>query len=236
MHVEFRALEDTRGLSVNADELVRSRPELIVVTGPAAALQSVVGKSPAISIVMIAINFDPLAGGYVKSLARPGGNITGVVFQQLELAQKQVELLTQAFPGKTRLAILFEAQSIDQLGAAERTAKSLKLEVQSLKLDGPSYDFDAALRGAAAAGAQMVLVLSGPGWAQHRSRIAELAIQHRLPTMFIAKHYSEVGGLISYGVDFPVMFREAADYAAKISKAKSQRICRSSRRRSLSWW
>jgi putative ABC transport system substrate-binding protein len=220
LHVEFRALEDTRGLSVNADELVRARPELIVVTGPEGGLHSIVATGgQAIPIVMIAINFDPIAGGYVKSLARPGGNITGVVFQQLELAQKQVELLTQAFPGKTRVAILFEVQSADQLGAAERAAKSLKLEVQSLKLEGPSYDFDAAFRGAAA-GAQMVLVLSGPGWAQHRSRIAELAIQHRLPTMFIAKHYVEAGGLISYGVDFSVMFRKAADYVAKILKGE----------------
>ena len=106
---------------------------------------------------MIAFNYDPIVSGYVKSLSRPGGNITGVVSQQLELAQKQVELLTQAFPSKTHLAILFEAQSVDQFGAAERVAKSLKLEVQSLKLEGPSYDFDGAIRSAAAAGAQMLL-------------------------------------------------------------------------------
>ena len=218
LHVEFRAIEDTRGPSVNADELVRVQPELIVVAGPAVALQSVVGTNQAIPIVMIAFNFDPIVGGYVKSLSRPGGNITGVVSQQLELAQKQVELLTQAFPGKTHVAILFEAQSEDQFGAAERVAKSLKLEVQSLKLEGPSYDFDGAIRSAAGAGAQMLLALSGPGWQQHRARIAELAIQHRLPTMFIAKHYVEAGGLISYGADLSGMYRKAADYVVKILK------------------
>ena len=205
-------------MSVNADELVGSQPELIVVVGPAVALQSVVGANQAIPIVMIAVNFDPIVVGYVKSLSRPGGNITGVVFQQLELAQKQVELLTQAFPGKTHVAILFEAQSADQFGAAERAAKSLKLEVQSLKLEGPSYDFEAAIRSAAAGGAHMLLMLSAPGWQPHRARIAELAIQQRLPTMFIAKHYVETGGLISYGADFPGMFRKAADYVVKILK------------------
>jgi putative tryptophan/tyrosine transport system substrate-binding protein len=220
LHVEFRTLEDTRGVSINADELVRARPDLIVVSGPAIALQSVVSKSEAIPIVVIAINFDPIAGGYVKSLSRPGGNITGVVFQQLELAQKQVELLTQAFPGRTRLTILFEAQSLDQLGPAERIAKSLNLQVQSIKIDPPTYDFDGALRNATADGAQMVLALSGPGWSQHRSRIAELAIRHRLPMMFIASHYTEAGGLISYGVDFPVMFSKAAEYTAKILKGE----------------
>ena len=220
LRIEFRSLEDPRGNSVSAEELVRSQSELIVVAGPAVALQLVAGANQAIPIVMIAINFDPIVGGYVKSLSRPGGNITGVVFRQLELAQKQVELLTQAFPGKTHLAILFEAQSADQFGAAERAAKSLKLEVQSLKLEGPSYDFDAAIRSAAAAGAQMLLMLSAPGWPQHRARIAELAIQQRLPTMFIAKHYVEVGGLISYGADFSVMYRKAADYVAKILKGE----------------
>jgi putative ABC transport system substrate-binding protein len=221
LRIEFRAVEDDpRGNSVSAEELVRSQLELIVVAGPAVALQLVVGTNQAIPIVMIAINFDPIVGGYVKSLSRPGGNITGVVFQQLELAQKQVELLTQAFPGKTRVAILFEEQSADQFGAAERSAKSLKLEVQSLKLEGPSYDFDAAIRSAAAAGAQMLLMLSAPGWPQHRARIAELAIQQRLPTMFIAKHYVEAGGLISYGADFSGMYRKAADYVAKILKGE----------------
>jgi putative tryptophan/tyrosine transport system substrate-binding protein len=217
--IEFRGVEDDpRRNSLSAEELVRAQPELIVACGPAVTLQSVLAANKAIPIVMIAFNFDPIVSGYVKSLSRPGGNITGVVSQQLELAQKQVELLTQAFPGKTHVAILFEAQSADQFGAAERAAKSLKLEVQSLKLEGPSYDFDSAIRSAAAGGAQMLLMLSAPGWQQHRARIAELAIQHRLPAMFIAKHYVEAGGLISYGADLPGIFRKGADYVAKILK------------------
>ena len=84
---------------------------------------------------MWAINFDPIARGYVKSLAQPGGNITGIVSLQTELAAKQVELLTQALPDRTRLAILWDAISADQFTAAERQAKSLRLEVQSLKLE-----------------------------------------------------------------------------------------------------
>jgi putative ABC transport system substrate-binding protein len=219
LRIEFRGIVDDRGgNSVSAEELVRAQPELIVACGPEVPLRSVVDTNQAIPIVMIAFNFDPIASGYVKSLSRPGGNITGVVSQQLELAQKQVELLTEAFPGKTHVAILFEAQSADQFGAAERAAKSLKLEVQSLKLEGPSYEFDAAIRSAAAGGAQMLLMLSGPGWQPHRSRIAELAIQRHLPAMFIAKHYVEAGGLISYGADLSGIFRKGADYVAKILK------------------
>src|SRR5262249_32812580 len=104
--VTYGAVDDARGLPVVAAELTRSQPELIVVSGTEAMLQSVLAANRAIPIVLIAVNFDPIARGYVNSLARPGGNITGVGFPQLELAEKQVELLTQTFPGKTRLAAL----------------------------------------------------------------------------------------------------------------------------------
>lgn len=218
LHVEFRALEEPRPMAIKAQEIVRTRPRLVVATGPEAGLRAVLGVSGEIPVVMVAVNFDPIAGGYVKSLAHPGSSVTGVVFQQLELAQKQVELLTQTAPGRTRLAILYEASTADQLDAAERAAKSLKLDVQTVKLEAPTYDFDGTIKKAAAAGAQMLLVLSGPAFTQHRARIAELGIQNRLPTMFIAKHYVEAGGLISYGVDFPVMFSRAADYTARILK------------------
>ena len=216
--VEYRGLDDPRGPFVTAAELVRSQPDLIVANGPEVALQAVIGASGFIPVVMIAVNFDPIARGYVASLARPGGNITGVVFQQLELAQKQAELLTQAFPERTRLAVLFDAQSADQFGAAERAAKALNLQVQALQLENPSYDFDAAFHGAASGGAQMVLVLSSPFFLPHRARIVELANTHRLPSMFIAKHWVQAGGLMAYGADFRLMYRFAADYAAKILK------------------
>jgi len=198
--------------------LTRSRPDLIVASGPEASLQAVMGVSGFIPVVMIAINFDPLARGYIASLARPGGNITGFVFQQLELAQKQVELLNQAFPDRTRLAMLFDAQSADQFVAAERTANLLNLQVQSLRLENPPYDFEAAIRGAAAADAGILLVLSSPFFLPYRARIVEAANAHHLPSMFIARHWVELGGLMSYGADFSGMYRRAAEYVAKICK------------------
>jgi putative tryptophan/tyrosine transport system substrate-binding protein len=216
--VDYRAMEDPRGPFIVTAELMRQQPDLIVALGPEIALQAVVGASGFIPVVFVAVNFDPLARGYVASLARPGGNITGVVFQQLELAQKQVELLTHAFPERTRLAILFDAQSADQFGAAERAAKSLNLEVQSLKLENPPYDFDAAFRQAQAGAAQIVLVLSSPFFIPHKDRINQLATDHLLPTMFINKDYVAAGGLMSYGADFTSMWRKGAEYAAKVLK------------------
>jgi putative tryptophan/tyrosine transport system substrate-binding protein len=216
--IDYQNVDDPRGPFVAAAELTRSRPDLIVASGPEASLQAVMGVSGFIPVVMIAINFDPLARGYIASLARPGGNITGFVFQQLELAQKQVELLSQAFPDRTRLAMLFDAQTADQFVAAERAAKALNLQVQVLRLEKPPYDFDGAFRSAVSGGAQIVLVLSSPYFLPERNRVVELVNTHRLPSMFIAKHWAEVGGLMAYGADFPLMYRRAADYVAKILK------------------
>jgi putative ABC transport system substrate-binding protein len=216
--IEYRSTTDPRGPFVGAAELMRSRPDLIVVTGPEVALQAVVGASRAIPIVVLAVQYDPVERGYIASLARPGGNITGVFLRQLELAAKQLEILTQAFPERKRLAVLWDALTADQFGAAEQTAKSLNVQLQALKLENAPYDFDAAFRSAAASAAQMVLVLSSPFFTQHRFRIAELAIAHRLPAMFTFRFYVEAGGLMSYGVDFPSMFRRTADYVAKILK------------------
>ena len=134
--IDYQSVDDPRGPFVVAAELTRSRPDLIVASGPEASLQAVMGVSGFIPVVMIAINFDPLARGYIASLARPGGNITGFVFQQLELAQKQVELLNQAFPDRTRLHLGEQCRRELAMQATKfefvlnlRAAKTLGLEV-----------------------------------------------------------------------------------------------------------
>ena len=216
--VEYRDSTDPRGPFVAAAELMRSQPDLIVVTGPEVGLQAVVGASRAIPIVILAVQYDPIERGYVASLARPGGNITGVFLRQLELAGKQLEILTQAFPDRSRLAVLWDAWTADQLKMAEQAAGSLRVQLAPLKLENPPYDFGAAFRSVTAGAAQMVLVLSSPFFTHHRSEIAKLAIEHRLPTMFVFRSYVDAGGLMSYGVDFPLMFRRTADYVARILK------------------
>jgi putative ABC transport system substrate-binding protein len=216
--LEYRDLTDPRGPFAAAADLMRTQPDLIVVTGPEAALQAVVGASHSIPIVFLAVQYDPIARGYVASVARPGGNITGVFLRQLELARKQLEILIQTFPQRTRLAVLFDTFTTDQFSEAENAARSMNVQLQALKLEKPPYDFDAAFQSAGLNGAQMILVLSSPHFTAHAPQIAELAIAHRLPSMFTFRHYVEAGGLMSYGVDFPQMFRKTADYVARILK------------------
>jgi putative ABC transport system substrate-binding protein len=215
--LEYRALDDPRGPSAVVTELMQLQPDLIVISsGTEAALQAV--ASVAVPIVILAGNYDPVALGYVKSLAKPGGNITGVVFQQVDLAQKQIELLTQAFPDRNRLGVLYDSQSAGQFASAERVANGLRVRIQPMKLENPPYDFEAAFRKLIAIDTQMVLVLSTPNFLSGVSKLGELGIAHRLPTMFLARHYVDAGGLMSYGVDFPVAFRKAADYVVRILK------------------
>ena len=127
--------QDLSALSADAAELVRSNVNVLVAQGTEPALQAVLGATRTVPIVMMAANYDPFASGYVRSLARPDGNVTGVFLRQTELAEKQTELLWQAFPNRARLGILWDAISVDQFSAAERRAKIFGLQVHSLKLE-----------------------------------------------------------------------------------------------------
>jgi ABC-type uncharacterized transport system substrate-binding protein len=215
--VDYRAVQDPRGPLVAAAELVRAKPDLLVAAGPEVALQAVIGASGHIPIVMFAINFDPLERGYVTSLAQPTGNITGVIVRPLDLARKQIDLLRQVFPDRNRVAVLYDAQSADQFTAAAQGAASLNLQVQAFKVD-PAYDFAGVFEAAAKGGAQLMMVQSSPVFAKHREQLAQLAIEHRLPTMFTFRFYADAGGLMSYGVDLPLLWRRTADYVARILK------------------
>jgi putative ABC transport system substrate-binding protein len=200
----------------DAAALVRAKVDLIVATGPEVGLKAALAASPTLPVVIWANNFDPIERGYVKSLAQPGGNVTGVFTRQPELAAKQLELLKETFPDKTRVAALWDALTTDQMGGAERAAKSLRMEMRALKLEKPPYDIDAAFRRLDEGKPQMLLVLSGPLFGPHQDEIIAQANRRRLPAMFIFKRYAAAGGLMSYGIDIPTSFRRVAEFVAKI--------------------
>jgi len=179
-------------------------------------LQAATAARPIVPVVMLANNYNPFERGYVRTLAQPGGNVTGLFYRQQELAAKQLELLIEAFPEPRRIAVLWDSISEDTFHSAEKAAQSMGLSLGPLKLENPPYDFDAAFQMLAQGNPKAVLVLSSPLFTPQRIRIAELAIKHRLPTMFIFKTYVEAGGLMSYGVDLAVMYQRAATYVAKI--------------------
>jgi ABC-type uncharacterized transport system substrate-binding protein len=214
--IDYRyAAGDAARIKAYAAEIVSAGPDLILAhsTPVVAALR----QGNPVPIVFVQVT-DPIGQGFVASLARPGGNITGVFYRQPELAAKQLELLTQAFPERSRFAILYDANSADQFSAAEEAARSMPLELRPLKLEKPPYDFAAAFATMAQGGAQVVLVLSSPSFVEHRPQIGALAIAHRLPTMFVFKSYVAAGGLMSYGVEQLAMYRRLAAFVEKILK------------------
>jgi putative ABC transport system substrate-binding protein len=196
--VEYRAHGQGPPQAMAAvNELVAWKADVIFVLAVEFALNAAVALQPPMPIVMAAINFDPVAKGYMQSLVRPGGNITGLDTRWTEITGKQVEVLQEAFPDRKRLGVMWDALSIEQLNAAEREAKAKGLELRAFKLENAPYDFVPAFRALAQDGAQMVLIGSSPLFSRHSVKIAELAVEHRLPTMFILRYYVEDGGLMS---------------------------------------
>ena len=203
-------------LARSVSELIGSNIDVLAVTGPEVAVRTVASATKTIPIAMVAVNFDPIERGLVASLARPGGNVTGIFLRQVELAQKQLELLTQALPGKTRAGVLYDALAADQFAATQQAAQRMGLQLSPLKLENPPYDFKRAFDVLAQAAPQMLLVLSSPWFTSNQSQIAALAIERRLPAMFIFKSYVQAGGLMSYGVDYVAMQTRIAHFVVKI--------------------
>jgi putative ABC transport system substrate-binding protein len=215
--IEFRRADQGASKAfAAAAELIRSKADVVVTFGPEITLKAASAASQTIPIVMIAVNFDPIAGGYVSNIARPDRNITGLVSRSPELAAKQFELLVEAFPDDQPIAALWEPASAAQFDTVQRTAQSFHIQLRSHKVENPPFDFDAAFRAIAQDGSRMVLVLSGPTFGLQRAHIGDLAMQHHLPTMFTFKFYVEAGGLMSYGIDTVPIFRRAASFVAKI--------------------
>jgi putative ABC transport system substrate-binding protein len=213
--VEYRRIDE--GISKTfaaAAELSRSKVDVLVAMGPEIVLKAAAEASQTIPIVMIAVNFDPVAGGFVSDIARPTGNITGLVYRAPELAAKQLELLMEAFPDNKQATALWDSLSAEQFNSAQREAESMHVELRSHKLENPC-DFDEAFRAIVQDRSRMLLVLTSPLFAAQGPHIVDLAIQHRLPTMFTFKTYVEAGGLMSYGIDTVSILRRAASYVAK---------------------
>jgi ABC-type uncharacterized transport system substrate-binding protein len=201
-----------------AGELIHIKVDIVVTATGEAALAA---KQATSSIpIVTATGSDPVASGLVASLARPGGNVTGVISVVEELAGKRLELLKQVSPRASRIAILHDPDnraSTLQMQDAERAGKVLGVVVQSVDARD-QRDFDVAFltmkRGRADA---LILAVNTP-FIAHRRRLAELAVLHRLPMVTPAKEYAEAGGLLSYGADYPDLFRRAATYVDKILK------------------
>jgi putative ABC transport system substrate-binding protein len=205
-------------LRENAAELVRLGVQVIVTQG-AVATRAAKDMTRMIPIVM-AGDTDPVGDGFVASLGRPGGNITGVTTLHRDLSGKRLELLKDTVPGMARVAVLYnpmEVSAVRQVRDTEEAARVLGLQVHALEVRGLD-DFAGAFAAARQGRADGVTVLAGPGIAEHPARLVDLAVQSRLPTIFLQRVFVEAGGLMSYAASNRAMAQRAAYYVDRILK------------------
>ncbi len=163
---------------------------------------------------------DPVGSGFVASLARPGGNITGLSTLAPELSGKQLELLKEIFPKLSHLAVLGDSSepgNAQNLKELERAAKAFGVKLQHLDVVSPK-DIEIAFRAASKGRAGAVLVLPSPVTFTQRAKVVELAVKNRLPAIYPFPVFVQAGGLMSYGPSFTDLFRRAATYVDKILK------------------
>jgi putative tryptophan/tyrosine transport system substrate-binding protein len=213
--IEYRWAEGrTERFAEIAAELVRRKVDVIVTSGGA-----VVAAKQATSVIPIVFPMapDPVSSGLVASLARPGGNVTGLSIQSTELATKRLELIREVVPGLRRLAIMGNAGSpaaVLEMSEVQAAARKLGLEVEILEIRraediAPAFE---SLRDRADAlyiGADSLV-------GSNRNRINTLTLGARLPTIYNSREYVELGGLLSYGPSYPDLFRRAAEFVDKI--------------------
>jgi putative ABC transport system substrate-binding protein len=201
-----------------AAELVRQKVEIIVTTGP--TVTRTVKHATATIPIIFAQDGDPVASGFVASLARPGGNITGLSNLSPELSGKRLELLKEIVPKLSRVAAIGgsnepnNAQILKELGLA---AASMKLRLQTLDVRGPA-DIAPAFQAAAKERADGAVFLGSVVFGAHRKQIVELAVKHRLPATYTRPEFVEDGGLMTYGPNINDLFRRTATYVDKILK------------------
>jgi putative ABC transport system substrate-binding protein len=220
VEIEYRDADGkSERLPAFAAELVSLKVDLIV----AAAYQATLAAKNAtktIPIIMVAVA-DPVRIGLIASLVRPGGNITGLaLFAGTEIFGKHLELLKEAVPNLSRVAVLSNPANpmhVFRLRQVEVAGGSLRVQAQILKAQGPE-EFDSAFAAMTRERAGALYVVGDPMFVQHRRRLAELAAKSRLPAVYELKDHAEAGGLMVYGPSTLDMFRRAATYVDKILK------------------
>jgi putative ABC transport system substrate-binding protein len=201
-----------------AAELVRLKVDVIVAASPPAteAAKQATSTIP----IIFTVSGDPVAEGFVASLARPGGNLTGLATMGSELVGKQLEMLKAVAPKVSRVAVLQNPKQPSHAGAvrqAEGAARALGLQVQILEARNPS-EIEAAFAAMTSQRAGGVLVLRDAEFRAHRAQIVGLAAKRRLPAVYGLREQAEAGGLIAYGASVPHNFRRAATYVDRILK------------------
>jgi putative ABC transport system substrate-binding protein len=221
--IEYRDAEGKlERIPALAAELVALKVDVILAEGGTLGPRVAMQATRTIPIVFAGVG-DPVGSGLVTSLARPGGNVTGLSTLNAELVGKRLELLKQAVPGVDRVAVLRQPRALgertamDMLKAADVAARALGVQPQFIEAQGPD-DFARAFADMTRARAGALTVLPSAMFLREHSRLADLAAKNRLPAVYVSREFVDAGGLMSYGANQSDLFRRAATYVDKILK------------------
>jgi len=214
LSIEYGLADSADQLPNVAARLVRLNVDVLLASGtpPVPVAKSATQKIPVVFIASI----DPVATGIVASLARPGGNVTGFAGIHADLMGKRLELLREAVQRESRVAVMFQATNpgnAQYLRQAEIAARALGIQLQLLAVR-KADDFERVFGEARGAGG--LIQFDDVIFTSHRRQLVELAVKHQLPAMYGAREFVDAGGLISYGPDYPDLYRRSATYLDKI--------------------
>jgi putative ABC transport system substrate-binding protein len=208
---------DVEGYESNYRELAARKVDVFLAVGTERALRAALLAAEGKPIAMLAIDFDPVARGYVASLSRPGSSVTGIFVRQLELAAKRVEIAREAFPRATVLGIAFDATSREQRDASAEAARKLGFEPRMIEIKS-EQGYAAAIGAMDNAPGQPIILPAGPIFFRDRAAIAQALLERRIPSVAAFQENMEAGALISYGFDLMGLFYDIASYVQQIAR------------------
>src|SRR6266567_3601574 len=205
------------GYDKSYQELAARKPDVFLAVGNEPALRAALSAADGKPIAFLAVDFDPLAKGYVANLSHPGGNVTGIFVREIELAAKRVEIAREAFPRATLVGIAFDALSHEQGDAAAEAARKLGLEPRMVEVKG-EHGYAGAFGAMDNARGQPIILPAGGMFLRDRAAIAQALLERRLPSVAAFRENMEAGTLISYGFDLMGLFYDIASYVHQIAR------------------
>ena len=209
------AAEQERGYR----EAIGRGANLLLTGGPEYSLKAALAVSQTLPVLMIAIDFDPIARGYVKALSEPGGRIAGLFLRQVELAVKRLHFLADRFPDFKSAVVFYDDASRDQWLAVENAARPMAIGLFGVELIAP-FDYDRAFASAPIEARKVLLVMASPRFFAEREAQAQFALRQRLTSFFPFRQFVDAGGLMSYGPSLTGIWRRAAELAARIAQGE----------------
>src|SRR3989442_8612258 len=198
-------------------ELAVRKPDVFLAVGNEPALRAALSVADGKPIAFLAIDFDPLAKGYVANLSHPGGNVTGIFVRETGLSAKRVEIAREAFPRASLVGIAFDTLSHEQGEAAAEAARKFGLEPQMVEVKGEE-GYAGAFGAMDDARGQPIILPAGPMFMRDRAAIAQALLERRIPSIVAFRENTEAGALISYGIDLMGLFYDIASYVHQIAR------------------